>query len=100
MSKGNNALTEPTPTTQDMRRGIINMKQSIELAIARIYDARMEELAIIIRKYTDELQKKRNDGHNHTDIIARLYNTRQGLIVAFNTIFDIPYYEYDRDYLE
>lgn len=76
------------------------MKQNIELAVNQIVDNRMEELAIIIHEYTDELQKKRNDGHNHTDIIARLYNTRQGLIMAFNTIFDIPYCEYDRDYLE
>ena len=75
------------------------MKQSIELALGQIIDNRMEELASVIREYTDELQKKRNDGHNHTDMIASLYNTRQGLIMAFNMVFDIPYCEYDKDYL-
>lgn len=70
------------------------MKQSIEFAINQIIDNRMRELANIIAEYTDEIEKKRSDCYNHTDVIARLYNTRQGLIMAFNTIFDVSYADY------
>lgn len=70
------------------------MKQSIDLAVSKIIENRMEELATIIAEYTDEIEKKRNDCHKHNDVIARLYNTRQGLIMAFNTIFDVSYADY------
>ena len=99
MSKGNNALAEPTAHGQDMRREIINMKQSIELAIARIINARMEELANMIHEYEERIDAL-GDNVSEWETIHTLYATKQGLIMAFNTIFDIPYCDYDRDYLE
>ena len=67
------------------------MKQSIELAVNQIINSRMEDLAEIIEERIKALEDK---GENW-ELINVLYNVRKGLIMAFETVFDERYDEYN-----
>lgn len=69
------------------------MKQSIELAVTRIVENRMKELAEIIQEY-DERIDALEDKADNWETFHTLRSVRQGLIMAFNTVFDEPYDEY------
>lgn len=69
------------------------MKQSIDLAVSKIIENRMEELATIIQEYNSRILSL-DDKAENWETINKLYNIRKGLIMAFNTVFDEPYDEY------
>ena len=70
------------------------MKQSIELAVNQIIHSRMEDLAEIIREYEERIKALEDKGENW-ELINVLYNVRKGLIMAFETVFDERYDEYN-----
>ena len=69
------------------------MKQSVELAVNQIIDNRMETLAAIIAEYNSRIMALEDKAENW-ETINMLYCVRNGLIMAFDTVFDEPYNEY------
>lgn len=71
------------------------MKQSLELAVARVMNTRMEELANVIREYEERINIF-GDDTSEWETIYTLRSIRDGLILAFYVIFDKEYDEYKK----
>ena len=71
------------------------MKQSLNLAVARVMNARMKELANIIREYEERINAF-GDDTSEWETIYTLRNIRDGLVLAFYVIFDKEYDEYKK----
>ena len=66
------------------------MKQSLDLAVTRVMNTCMEELANVIRKYEERINAF-GDDTSEWETIYILRNIRDGLILAFYVIFDNEY---------